>query len=218
MRPVLVILAAFAVVTLLLAWSRWLAGRRWAASGQLLLAIAASVVVAVALPLTRYLAHYETQLDNLPLAELFFERIAPSRYRVKLTHLPSGRMQVVDLPGDQWRLDIDAPRWATWSAPLGLEPRYRIERLSSRPAGSAGEDASGAADATSRTLAAATGPPPWLAGLGAGRGEPLLAPRVIHGQWQPMVPGGRLAVRLTNAGHLVVDPVNAPASDALAAR
>jgi hypothetical protein len=217
-RPVLVILAAFAVVTLLLAWSRWLAGRRWAASGQLLLATAASVVVAVVLPLSRYLAHYETQLDNLPLAELFFERIAPSRYRVKLTHLPSGRMQVVDLPGDQWRLDVDAPRWATWSAPLGLEPRYRIERLSSRPAGPAGEDPSGTADATSRTLAADTGPPPWLAGLGAGRGEPLLAPRVIHGQWQPMVPGGRLAVRLNIAGQLVVDPVNAPASDALAAR
>ena len=218
MRPVLVILAAFAVVTLLLAWSRWLAGRRWAASGQLMLAIAASVVVAVALPLTRHLSNYETQLGDLPLAELFFERIAPSRYRVKLTHLPSGRMQVVDLPGDQWRLDVDAPRWATWSAPLGLAPRYRIERLSSRPAGPAGEDASGAADATSRTLAADTDPPPWLAGLGAGRGEPLLAPRVIHGQWQPMVPGGRLAVRLTDGGHLAVDPVNAPASDALAAR
>jgi hypothetical protein len=41
---------------------------------------------------------------------------------------------------------------------------------------------------------------------------------VIHGQWQPMVPGGRLAVRLTHQGNLVVDPVNAPASDALAAR
>jgi hypothetical protein len=217
-RPVLVILAAFAVVTLLLAWSRWLSGQRWAASGQLLLAIAASIVVAVVLPLTRYLAHYETQFDNLPLAELFFERIAPSRYRVKLTHLPSGRMQVVDLPGDQWRLDVDAPRWAIWSAPLGLGPRYRVERLSSRPAGPAGEDASGAAEATSRVLAADTGPPPWLARLGAGRGEPLLAPRVIHGQWQPMVPGGRLAVRLTDQGLLAVDPVNAPASDALAAR
>lgn len=218
MRSVLVILAAFAVVTLLLAWTRWLAGRRWAASGQLLLAIAAGVVVAVAVPLTRYLANFETQLGNLPLAELFFERIAPSRYRVKLTHLPSGRMQVVDLPGDQWRLDVDAPRWATWSAPLGLEPRYRIERLASRPAGPAGRDPAGAVDAASRTLAADAGPPPWLAGRGAGRGEPLLAPRVIQGQWQPMAPGGRFAVRLTDGGHLAVEPVNAPASDALAAR
>ena len=218
MRPVLVILAAFAVVSLLLAWSRWLAGRRWAASGQLLLASAASVVVAVSLPLSRHLAHYETQLDDLPLAELFFERIAPSRYRVTLTHLPSGRMQVVDLPGDQWRLDIDAPRWATWSAPLGLAPRYRIERLASRPASPAGQDPAGAADVASRALAADAGPPPWLAGLGAGRGEPLLAPRVIQGQWQPMVPGGRLAVRLTSQGSLAVDPVNAPASDALGAR
>jgi hypothetical protein len=215
---VLAILAAFAAVSLLLAWSRWLAGRRWAASGQLLLAIAASVVVAVALPLTRYLANFETQFGNLPLAELFFERIAPSRYRVTLTHLPSGRMQVADLPGDQWRLDVDAPRWATWSAPLGLEPRYRIERLASRPAGAVGQDPAGTVDAASRALAADTGSPPRLAGLGAGRGEPLLAPRVIQGQWQPMVPGGRFAVRLTQQGSLSVAPVNAPASDALGAR
>jgi hypothetical protein len=33
-----------------------------------------------------------------------------------------------------------------------------------------------------------------------------------------MVPGGRLAVRLTSQGRLAVDPVNAPASDALGAR
>jgi hypothetical protein len=217
-RPVLVILAAFAVVTLLLAWGRWLAGRRWVASGQLLLAIAASVVVAVALPLTRFLANYETQLGSQPLAGLFFERIAPSRYRVTLTHLPSGRMQVVDLPGDQWRLDVDAPRWATWSAPLGLEPRYRIERLASRPAGPAGQDPAGPDDAASRAMAADTGPQPWLAGFGAGRGDPLLARRVIQGQWQPMVPGGRFAVRLTDQGNLAVDPVNALASDGLAAR
>lgn len=218
MRPVLVILAAFAIVTLLLAWSRWLAGRRWAASGQLLLAVVAGSVVAVSVPLSRHLAHYETQLANLPLAELFFERIAPSRYRVTLTHLPSGRMQVVELPGDQWRLDVDAPQWAAWSAPLGLEPRYRIERLASRPVTAADRDPAAEGDATALALAGDAGPPPWLAGLGAGRGEPLLAPRVVQGQWRPMVPGGRFAVRLTDRGSLAVEPVNAPASDALAAR
>jgi hypothetical protein len=217
-RPVLVILAAFAVVTLLLAWSRWLAGRRWAASGQLLLAIVASLVVGVSAPLTGHLAHYETQLANLPIAELFFERIAPGRYRVTLTHLPAGRMQVVELAGDEWRLDVDAPQWATWSAPLGLEPRYRIARLASRPAGPAGREPAGAGNAAALALVGDAGPPPWLARLGAGRGEPLLAPRVAQGQWQPMVPGGRFAVRLTDRGGLGVEPVNAPASDALAAR
>jgi len=38
MQAILAILATFALVTLLLGWSRWLAGRRWAAAGHWLLA------------------------------------------------------------------------------------------------------------------------------------------------------------------------------------
>jgi hypothetical protein len=214
-------LAAFAIVALLLAWSRWLAGRRWSAAGHLLAATVAGFVVATALPLSQYLAHFQSRLGNLPVVELFFERIAPSRYRVTLTHLPSGRMQVVDLAGDQWRLDVDAPRWAAWTAPLGFEPRYRIERLASRTAATAGTEAAGTpsdTDIAVRTLAADPGPPPWLAGLGTRRGDRLLAAHQIQGGWQPMVPGGRFAVRLADQRELAVEPINAAASDAFAAR
>ena len=39
MRPVLVILAGFALVTLLLGWTRWLSNRHWAAAGNVLIAV-----------------------------------------------------------------------------------------------------------------------------------------------------------------------------------
>ena len=218
-RPVLVVLAAFAVVIAAARLEPLARRPALGGAGHLLLAIAASAVVTVALPLTRLshaLRDAARRTCRSPNCSSNGSRRAAIASSSRACRPAACRSSIC--PGDQWRLDVDAPRWATWSAPLGLEPRYRIERLSSRPAGPAGEDPSGTADATSRTLAADTGPPPGSQASGHGRGEPLLAPRVIHGQWQPMVPGGRLAVRLTNAGQLVVDPVNAPASDALAAR
>jgi len=52
-RPVLVVLAGFAIVVALLAWSRWLARRRWAAAGHLLLATSLGVTVGLGWPLAR---------------------------------------------------------------------------------------------------------------------------------------------------------------------
>ena len=38
----LLVLAGFSIVAALIAWSRWLSGRRWAAAGTLLLALVAA--------------------------------------------------------------------------------------------------------------------------------------------------------------------------------
>jgi hypothetical protein len=60
MRAPLLVLAGFAIAAALIAWSRWLSRRRWAAAGNLLLSVAAALVVAVAWPVARNLETYET--------------------------------------------------------------------------------------------------------------------------------------------------------------
>jgi hypothetical protein len=215
MRPVLVVVAAFAFVTLLLAWSRWLAGRRWAAVGHLLLALAGIVIVAGAWPLSTYVATYEARISERPVAELFFQRVSPGRYRVTLTRLPGGRMQVVELAGDQWRMDLRVLNWSGRAAQLGLVPRCRIERLVSR-SGQPGNSNS-ASDVT-HGLAETTGSVPWLAAQGARRGKVLLTAHDITGPWQPMADGARFDVRLSPAQGIEVDPLNGAASDSLAER
>lgn len=208
-------LAAFAVIAALLAWSRWLARRRRAAAGHLLLAALLAVGVALGWPMARYLDTYEVRVPERPVAEVFFERLGPGRYRVALTHLPAGRMQVVELSGDEWRLDLAALDWHDGAVRLGSPPRYRIEALVSRPRPAATpRPAVGATARLTRRDARA----PWLANLGAGRGRPLVATRPLPGPWLPMADGARFDVRTTAAGAVAVDPLNTAAGDSVAAQ
>jgi len=211
MRPVLVVVAVFAAVTALLAWSRWLAGRRWAAAGHLVLACCAAATMAVGWRLAAYVAAHEEWVPELPVAELYVEQTGSSRYRATLTRLPSGRMQVFDLAGDQWRLDLRTLGWSERLVQFGPEPRYRIERLASRHAGS--DQPAAAYD-----LAGDGGPAPPLSGLRIPDGTPLLEVRDVAGPWQPLADGARFALRLTAAGAVETDSRNAAAADSIASQ
>jgi hypothetical protein len=214
-RPVLVVLAGFAVIVALLAWSRWLAGRRWAAAGHLLLAVLLGVAVALGWPLARYAKTYDVRVPERPVAEVFFERIGPSRFRVAVTRVPAGRMQVVELAGDEWRLDLATLDWGDGAVRLGLRPRYRIEAVVSRPAPA---NAAGLTLGVTARLTGGDTPTPWLADLGASRGRPLVATRTLSGPWLPMADGARFDVRITADGAVEVDPLNVAAGDSLAAQ
>ena len=215
MGPLLAVLAGFAVVAGLLAWSRWLAGRRWAAAGHLLLGAALGLAVGGGWTLARYLHTFAVRVPERPVAETYFERLGPGRFRVAVTHLPSGRMQVVDLTGEEWRLELHLLDWTDGAAHLGARPRYRIEAVSSR---SAPSTAGGLSLGGTARLTDADPPAPWLAGLGTSRDRPLLATRPLSGPWLPMAHGARFDARLDAAGAVVIDPRNGPADDALAPR
>lgn len=214
-RPVLVVLAGFAIIVALLAWSRWLAGRRWAAAGHLVLAVLLGVAVALGWPFARYLETYEVRAPERPVAEVFFERVGPGRFRVAVTRVPAGRMQVVELAGDEWRLDLTALDWSDAGVRLGSRPRHRIEAVVSRPSPA---NAAGLALGVTARLTRADRRAPWLANLGARRGNPLVATRPLSGPWLPMADGARFDVRMTAAGAVAVDPLNAAAGDSLTAR
>jgi len=214
-RPVLVVLAGFAIILALLAWSRWLAGRRWAAAGHQLLAVLLGVTVVLGWPLTRYVETYDVRVPERPVAEVFFERIGPSRFRVAVTRVPTGRMQVVELAGDEWRLDLTMLDWSDGAVRLGSRPRYRIEAVVSRPAPA---NAAGLTLGVTARLTGGDASTPWLANLGASQGRPLIATQPLSGPWLPMADGARFDVRTTADGAVEVDPLNVAAGDSLAAR
>ena len=214
-RPVLVVCAGFAIVVALLAWSRWLAGRRWAAAGHLLLAVLLGVTVTLGWPLVRYVETYDLRVPERPVAEVFFERIGPSRFRVAVTRVPAGRMQVVELAGDEWRLDLSVLDWSDGAVRLGSRPRYRIEAVVSRPAPAT---AAGLTMNITARLIRGDAQAPWLASQGVTQGRPLIATRPLLGPWLPMADGARFDVRITANGAVEVDPLNVAAGDSLAAR
>ena len=199
----LLVVAGFAILTTLLAWARWLAGRRWAAAGHLVMAATAAWIVAATWPVVRHLSDYGQAGRGQAVAELYFERSGAQRYRALLTRLPSGRTQVFDLAGDEWRLDVRFIEWSPRAGQLGLQPLYRLERLASRAI-------------APRTDSPGTPQPPLEFALGVPRGsDPWSRPRpgpvwgaaasatTLPGPWQPMGDGRRFEVRLQD-GALVV--------------
>jgi hypothetical protein len=88
----------------------------------------AGLGVAVALNLRTYarLTHEE------PVAELAFESRGPQRFAAKLTTLPELETRRFELAGDDWQLDARVLKWRGWANLLGLDARYRLERISGR--------------------------------------------------------------------------------------
>jgi len=206
MRGPLLVVAGFAVVAALLAWSRWLAGRRGAATGHLLLALAAATVVAAGWPFARILSSYETAAAGQAVAEVFFEQAGAQRYRATLTRLPSGRMQVFELDGDEWRLDARTLAWAPRVAGLGLRDRYRLERLSSRPVATT---PAGPGPAAGFALVVDGRPGDGSAMGTMTRWSALVAASTREGPWEPMGHGSRFEVRFDGTG-LRVEPRSRP--------
>lgn len=202
MSATLLVLVGFSFLGALLAWSRWLAGRHWAAAGHLALSIAAALIVAAGWSVGRDLAASQPLRPNQAVAELFFEQVGARRFRATLTRLPSGRMQVFDLQGDEWRLTARGLDWTPRFAALGLGPLYQLERLEARLATS-GEEPGGP---IRFTLHAARDDELW-ASLGEGWGWSAAArPLTLDGPWQPMAHRQRFVVRLDGKTALSVAP------------
>lgn len=199
----LLVLAGFALVTALLAWSRWLDDRRWAAGGNLLLALAAISMVATLWPVAGDLATYQPMRSDQPVAEMFFEQAGARRFRATLTRLPSGRMQVFELEGDEWRLGARGLDWTPRAAALGLEPVYQLEALEARSTAAADGPA---VESTRFTLREARASDLW-ARLDAGSRWSAAARALrIEGPWQPMAHRQRFNVRLDGTTALAVGP------------
>ena len=118
---------------LLIAGFRRLARRRFFAAARAWLAGLVLVAAALAfLAIASNLHTYSRLTYEQPIATLEFERISEQRYRATLTRRPSGETSELSLAGDDWQLDARVLKWRGWATLLGLDARYRLERISGR--------------------------------------------------------------------------------------
>jgi hypothetical protein len=211
MRAPLLVLAGFAIATALIAWSRWLSRRRWAAAGNLSLSVLAALTVGLGWPVVRHLETYETTMRGQAIASIYVEKIGSHRRRVSLTRLPSGRMQVLELTGDEWRLVVRELGWTPSATRLGLEPRYRIELLESRDS-----SASDPSAPTVIALAEERGFDLWTIAVPGSIWSKAAVPGTLTNRWEPLADGERFDVRREGDG-LVAGRRGGAASDADAA-
>lgn len=125
-----VVVAVVALLTALIA-VRMLAGGHWLLGwlrgtfGMLVLGLAALVGL-IAWDLTTY----QPLKIGTPLVSLSFKADGQQRYQVRVEE--GQKVRFVTLEGDLWQLDLRALHWKGIATLIGLEPGYRLEKLSGR--------------------------------------------------------------------------------------
>ncbi|MFI5314598.1 MAG: hypothetical protein ACHQ6T_02775 [Myxococcota bacterium] len=67
-----------------------------------------------------------------PVAEISFHERGPQRYLATVTRSDDHQVQTFELAGDEWQVDARVLKWHGLANLLGLDTRYRLERVSGR--------------------------------------------------------------------------------------
>jgi hypothetical protein len=206
-----VILAILGVLLLVIGLRRLLRARFVTGGGSLVLSIAFLSIAGLIFVVGTNLLTYARLTYEKPLAELVIQANGPQRFRVTISRIPTGEMQVFMMNGDEWQLDARVLKWRGWANLLGLDAQYRLERLGGRY-----RDIEKERTATRSVYSLSENPgidlwtwaqdhPGWL---------PFVDSIYGSATYLPMVDGARYQVSLTQSG-LVARAVN-PVADAAA--
>ena len=201
----LLALLAAAVAARILFGRGWFLGWLRGTCGLLFLAVAALVAL-----VAKDLWSYDQLPVDKPLVTLEFKALASQRYQVTL--LEGARAREVLLDGDLWQLDARLFRWKGLGALLGLEPGYRLERLSGRFL--AIEQQALAQHPRAQLASSTYGVDFWRWLRLSQRDFFLFAPEAQRVTYLPMADGAVFTVSLSPTG-LMADPLNQVAKDAL---
>ncbi len=130
-------LGTIVVAALLAVWAAVAALRRLA-NGEPLKAVArllyAGVFGLAAVALVAIgvnLRSYQRLTHEQPGATLTFRQVAERHYALEL-ELADGSFRALDVRGDEWQLDARVLKWTGAGLVLGLDTRFRFERLAGR--------------------------------------------------------------------------------------
>ena len=166
-----------------------------------LLLIAAGAAVAL---VAAGLRGYERLTHEQPVAELEFTARGPQQYEATLTRLPGGERKRFLLAGDEWQLDARVLKWRGSANLLGLDARYRLERVSGRY-----RDVEQERHAPRSVFALGENSPLdlWVLAEAYPRWLPFVDAVYGSATYLPMAPGARYRVTLGQSG-LIGRPLN----------
>lgn len=173
------------------------------AVGRLLLMLVLDGLALLVLVLALALHGYARLTGETAVAELAFSQIGEHLYEVDLVQ-PDGSSVRFRLAGDDWQLDARVVKWRPWAVLAGLDPVYRLDRLSGRWHDLEQERAAGrsvhdlAGDAPVDLWSLASRHPRWL---------PFVDTEYGSGAYLPMRDGARYRVTLSPLGGLVARPL-----------
>jgi hypothetical protein len=180
------------------------------AGGSIFGCVASAAIFSAAAVLAFSYFSYARLTDEQLLTTLEFRRVAPQEFQARM--MTAGeRDRFFTLKGDEWQIDARLVNWQPPLTILGLDPIYRLERLSGRYAEVDREQSEAR---TVHSLAADLPMDVW----GVARRFPMLAPGIdaYYGSatYVPMADGARFEVSLSRDA-LIARPANDPAREAI---
>lgn len=106
-------------------------GRLLRAGGSGISAVLMAIVATAAVLIAVSYYSYDRLTAEQVVATIEFRRSAPNEYQARLM-LRDERDRTFDLRGDEWQMDARVVAWKPPITVLGLDPIYRLERLSGR--------------------------------------------------------------------------------------
>jgi len=128
---VLVIIAIIGLVWFISGLARLLHGRFFNGPSRCLAGLVLMLVVAFITLLALDLHTYFSLTHEQLVATVRFDSIGPQFFHARLTDA-GGHVIQTDLHGDEWQLDARVIKWSGFATLLGLQTRYRLDRLSGR--------------------------------------------------------------------------------------
>lgn len=205
------VIAGLALLLLLFAVRRLWQARFLTGGSAACLGLASGAVAVLLLGVASNLQTYDRLTHEQPVAELSFEALAPQRYRATLTRMPDGSSQTFLLAGDEWQIDARVLKWHGWANVLGLDARYRLERMSGRYRDIEQERS---APRTVLPLAANPGLDLWALSLEHPAWLPFVDALYGSAAYLPMAAGARFVVTVGQSG-LLARPANPAATGAV---
>lgn len=201
--PLLIIFLPLAGLLLYLA-ARLLVSRVWVMGfARGLVGLTCAGAVGIGGYLAFDLSAYRALSQESVIATVSFSQLAPQRYEAQVSTVIRSSLHAFELQGDEWQVDAKV---LTWKGPLvvaGMEPVYRLDRISGRytqlqQERDARRTVYGLNEENRLSVDDLT---PWI---------PWVDARFGSAAYMPMVDGGIFEVRLTPRG-LIARPVNEPA-------
>jgi hypothetical protein len=106
-------------------------GRLLRAGGSCLSCIVSAGIAGAAIVLTFAYYSYERLTAEQVISSIEFRAEGPNLYRARLM-VPGRQDRLYELRGDEWQIDARLINWKPPVTILGLDPIYRLERLSGR--------------------------------------------------------------------------------------
>jgi hypothetical protein len=208
---VTLVLAGLALLLLVFSLRRLWQARIWSAGSAACLGLASAALAALLFGIASNLRTYQRLTHERRVAELVFQAQGPQRYTATLTRVPGGDAHVFVLAGDEWQLDARLLKWRGWANVLGLDARYRLERMSGRYRDLEQERRSAH---TVYALAENPGVDLWALALEHPRWLPFVDAVYGSAVYLPMADGARFRVSVGQSG-LLARPTNAAAEAAV---